>query len=590
MKVLKSIFHWFANHMPTKRRLIQIYCALLYNCNIKGFINGRIYTGNTKYICTPGLNCYSCPGAVAACPLGAMQNAFASSGTRAPFYVLGILGLLGLMLGRTICGFLCPVGLGQDLLYKIKTPKIKKSRYTRALSYVKYVILVVFAVFIPLMYGIFQNAAVPAFCKYICPAGTFGGGIGLLINPANSDYFAMLGPLFTWKFCLLVAIIVFCVFMYRPFCRFICPLGAIYGFFNKIAIIGVKLDNQKCTDCGLCISHCKMDVKHVGDHECINCGECMSVCPVKAISWKGSKLFLKGNAYEEQLITEERPLTPLLAVSAIEAAPAPSDSPVKAEFSTYDETVDTEDVSNKTEINQSEFNQDELVQDEPEQNEPEQNEPVQNEPVQDEKQNNVKPKNKRSFYLQLTAFSLALLVFIGAVLYANVFADSGSVNAVGVNDIAPGFTLKTYGFDENGKYALLDKEVNSLDYSDRVLIVNFWATWCQPCKDELPEFNELQIEHPEIKILAIHSTNITDDVAEYVAEKKSEFTTYKIDFLQDEIISDKSSPYYGQTILQTFGGKDVLPITIIIVKGVVKIVNNGKMDKATLLSVLEPYL
>ena len=88
---------WLINHKPTKRRLIQIYSALLYNCNVRGFATGRIYTGQTKYMCVPGLNCYSCPGAVGACPLGALQNSLAASNTKAPYYVFGILILFGLI-------------------------------------------------------------------------------------------------------------------------------------------------------------------------------------------------------------------------------------------------------------------------------------------------------------------------------------------------------------------------------------------------------------------------------------------------------------------------------------------------------------
>lgn len=290
-----KIGKWFKNHLPTRRRIIQVYAALLYNCNFKGFSSGKIYTGNSKFACVPGLNCYSCPGAVGACPLGSLQNALASSGTRTPAYVIGILALFGLMLGRTICGFLCPMGLGQELLYKIKTPKVKKSKITRVLSYFKYVLLAVLVISIPVMY----QTGVPAFCKYICPSGTLIGGIGLLINSNNADMFAMLGPLFTWKFLLLVVFVVASVFIFRFFCRFICPLGAIYGFFNRIALLGVKLDKKKCTDCGLCSAVCKMDVKKVGDHECINCGACIKVCPTKAISWKGSQLFLKDSAVEQ---------------------------------------------------------------------------------------------------------------------------------------------------------------------------------------------------------------------------------------------------------------------------------------------------
>ncbi|MBQ4580839.1 MAG: redoxin domain-containing protein [Clostridia bacterium] len=284
---------WIKAHLPTQRRLIQLYTALLYNAHVKGFITGNIYTGQSKMWCVPGFNCYSCPGAVGACPLGALQNAVASSGNRAPAYVLGILMLYGLILGRTICGFLCPVGLLQELLHKIPTPKLPKSRVTRILSWLKYVILAVFVIIVPLWYAL-QSYPVPAFCKYICPAGTFEGAVGLLANPANADKFSMLGILFTRKFVILLAIVGACVFIYRAFCRFLCPLGAIYGLFSKVAVIGVKVDIPRCTDCGRCVSHCKMDIRHVGDHECIHCGECIGVCPTKAISFKAGKYTLHG--------------------------------------------------------------------------------------------------------------------------------------------------------------------------------------------------------------------------------------------------------------------------------------------------------
>ena len=302
-KFFGKIKAWFVRHKPTKRRIIQVYAALLYNANIKGFFNGQIYKGNTKKLCVPGLNCYSCPGAVGACPLGSLQNALSASGTRTPAYIFGIIILFGLLLGRTICGFLCPIGLGQELLYKIKTPKLKKSKVTRVLSYLKYVLLVALVVIVPLVF------AVPGFCEYICPAGTFEGGVGLLSNSENEGLLAILGPLFTWKFMLLVLIVVASIFIFRAFCRFLCPLGALYGFFCRIAMLGVKIDKNKCTDCGLCIGVCKMDTKRVGDHECIHCGACISVCPAKAISWKGSNLFVRNNDTDAPVSQEIKPLT-----------------------------------------------------------------------------------------------------------------------------------------------------------------------------------------------------------------------------------------------------------------------------------------
>lgn len=295
MKKEKRPFRqWLRDHKPTKRRIIQLYAALLTNANLKGFGSGQIYQGNIKSLCAPGLNCYSCPAASAACPLGALQNALGSSNARLPYYMVGILLLFAILFGRWICGFLCPFGLIQDLLHKIKTPKVRKSPLTRMLSYLKYVILAVFVIALPLIYAA-RSFPMPAFCKYICPSGTLLGAGGLLSNEHNSSMFSMLGPLFTWKFCLLVIFIVGAVFIYRFFCRFFCPLGAIYGLFNRIAILGIKLEKPKCVDCGLCVGTCEMDIRQVGDHECISCGKCVNVCPTGAITYKGPKILLAPN-------------------------------------------------------------------------------------------------------------------------------------------------------------------------------------------------------------------------------------------------------------------------------------------------------
>lgn len=311
--------------IPTKRKLMQLYFALLFNANFKGFVSGNIYQGSTKQFCAPGINCYSCPGAVGACPLGSFQGSF-SADRSTLFYVGGILLLYSLLFGRMICGWLCPFGLVQELLHKIPTPKVKKSPATRVLSYLKYVILVFFVLIVPILYA-FRNTPLPAFCKYICPAGTLEGGIGLLSNRVNASYFSMLGPLFTWKFMLMVSILVGSVFIFRLFCRFICPLGALYGLFNKLSVFGVKVENDKCTKCGLCLNHCKVDIKQVGDQECISCGECINICPTKAIHWKcfkksGEAVAPKRDAKQKKLKTVARSVSAVLLIGILVGAVA----------------------------------------------------------------------------------------------------------------------------------------------------------------------------------------------------------------------------------------------------------------------------
>lgn len=258
------------------RRYVQLISAVLYNCNVKGFASGKIWKGNSKGMCAPGLNCYSCPGAVISCPLGSLQSALVSSKYKFPYYILGTLLLMGLFLGRFICGFLCPFGLIQELLHKIPTPKLEKSKLTRGLTLIKYVLLVIFAVMIPIFIG------APGFCKYICPAGTLEAGIPLTIMQEKLR--PLIGALFSWKVAMLIVAVSICVFAYRGFCRFLCPLGAIYSFFQPVSFFGVQVDETKCIHCDACIRNCKMDVKKVCDRECIQCGECIQHCPVDAIN------------------------------------------------------------------------------------------------------------------------------------------------------------------------------------------------------------------------------------------------------------------------------------------------------------------
>lgn len=261
-----------------KRRLVQVICAILYNCNITGFAKGIIFRGASKAVCVPGLNCYSCPGAVAACPLGSLQSALVGSKFKIPYYVLGTLILFGVLFGRMICAFLCPFGLIQELLYKIPLPKIKKNKITRILSYGKYVVLGILVLWMPIAFGY------PAFCKYVCPAGTLEAGVPLLIK--NEALRNLADVLFNWKIGVLLFVILMVIVLYRGFCRFLCPLGAIYSFFNKVSVFGVEVEKDLCTGCNACVRHCKMDVKKVGDKECIQCGDCIAICNTNAIKCK----------------------------------------------------------------------------------------------------------------------------------------------------------------------------------------------------------------------------------------------------------------------------------------------------------------
>ena len=265
-----------------KRRIVQWLCALLYNANLPGFIQGRIYRGPLKSVCVPGLNCYSCPGAVGACPLGSLQSSLSGVILHFPFYVLGLLIVFGVLFGRPICGWACPFGFVQELLYKLPTPKIKLSPTAQRFTAFKYVITVLFLVVLPLAFYYLDGIGIPAFCKFICPAGTLEAALPLAA--VNARIRSALGTLFIWKLAILLVTIIASILIYRPFCRFLCPLGAIYSLFNRLSVYGIKVDMDKCIGCDKCLHHCPMQCRKVGDKECINCGACAEVCPTKAIT------------------------------------------------------------------------------------------------------------------------------------------------------------------------------------------------------------------------------------------------------------------------------------------------------------------
>ena len=122
------------------RNKIQGLVALLYNLHIPNFFKGKIYNGSTKKVCLPGLNCYSCPGAAGSCPIGSMQAVMGSKKYRFSYYVFGMMAFFGVMVARLICGFLCPMGLFQDLLNKIPTKKVSTKKL-KPLRLIKYIIL-----------------------------------------------------------------------------------------------------------------------------------------------------------------------------------------------------------------------------------------------------------------------------------------------------------------------------------------------------------------------------------------------------------------------------------------------------------------
>jgi len=274
-----------------KRKIIQIAAAIAQNGYFKGFADGGIFRGKTKSVCVPGLNCYSCPGALGACPLGAIQSLSANRGIGLSFYVYGFILLVGVIAGRFVCGFLCPFGLIQELLHKIPLKKCREYSFFKYLNKLKYIILLVLVIGIPTGFMLIGKVGFPAFCKLICPAGTLEAGIPLVIT--NSRIRGAVGLLFLWKAAVLALILLISIKIFRPFCRFLCPLGALYSLLNRVSIINIRTDKTACNGCNNCTKICPMNAPNADSQECIRCGKCVDSCPSKALKW-GTNLKVKS--------------------------------------------------------------------------------------------------------------------------------------------------------------------------------------------------------------------------------------------------------------------------------------------------------
>ncbi len=268
------------------RPIAQIGFTALSNGNLKGFLTGRIYRGQGKRMCLPGLNCYSCPGALGACPIGSIQAVEGSAALRVSCYVTGLLILFGALLGRFVCGWLCPFGLVEDLVYKIPFfKKVKKLPLEPYLRKLRYVVLVLLVLTLPSI--LIGGVGTPWFCKLLCPSGMLMGGIPLVLT--NAQIAAAVGGLFWWKLSLLVAILLLSLYIWRPFCRYLCPLGAIYGLFNPVAALKLHIDADRCTRCGRCQAACNLDLpvyEKPNGADCVRCGDCIRACPHDAIGIK----------------------------------------------------------------------------------------------------------------------------------------------------------------------------------------------------------------------------------------------------------------------------------------------------------------
>ncbi|MBR0120676.1 MAG: 4Fe-4S binding protein, partial [Clostridia bacterium] len=158
--------------------------------------------------------------------------------------------------------------------------KIKTFRGDRYLRLIKYIVLIVLVIVLPLCVKL-----TPFFFKYLCPSGTLAG---ILLAFSDTRLFDLFGSMFAWKACILGIILLAGIIIYRPFCKYLCPLGAFYSLFNRVSVFKMDVDKNACVGCSACAVTCKMGVNpslNPNALECIRCGECVNVCPCGALKY-----------------------------------------------------------------------------------------------------------------------------------------------------------------------------------------------------------------------------------------------------------------------------------------------------------------
>jgi len=262
------------------RRWTQFLSTVLSNSYTGSIYTNTVSNHTLKGICVPFLNCYSCPSAIFACPIGTLQHFMTIH--MIPYYLIGFLSLVGMTIGRMACGWVCPFGYIQDLMFKISKKHYSIPFY---LKYTKYVMLITFVIVLPYTTG-------KMWFSKLCPAGTLTAGIPWVIwnpvNPANGHHLLSDPPglIFYLSLIILIAFCVWFTVTKRPFCRVFCPMGAFFALFNNFSMIRLEID-KTCDSCSVCQQHCPVDLNvsvDVGSGECIRCLECTRCEHVHLIS------------------------------------------------------------------------------------------------------------------------------------------------------------------------------------------------------------------------------------------------------------------------------------------------------------------
>ncbi len=215
---------------------------------LRGFTQlGFFVASEIAFFCNKGLACSNCLLSFGLCPIGTGQRA-AFIKTFPVYITLFFVIVIGIVFGSLSCGWICPVGFVQDVF---RSSRFREFKIKNSLSIFRYFILAlsILLVVLELRYNFLTRQ-----------------GIGLFQE--TTIFVGM-------------ALLLLSIFIRRPLCRFLCPLGLLYGKLNKISLIRVKLNSNNCTNCKYCSRSCVMQLNpqsEVNGQLCVKCFNCGKVC------------------------------------------------------------------------------------------------------------------------------------------------------------------------------------------------------------------------------------------------------------------------------------------------------------------------
>lgn len=178
--------------------------------------------------------------------------------------------LFTLAFGRIYCGFVCPYGAYQEFLSLITKKKLKiPEKIDKKARYLKYLFLIVLLISALYLQEVVGEEYDPF--KY------------LFRSQGSSITIA-----------LLIALTIASLIIYRPWCKYACPLGAIFAMLSRISWFRIEYNKERCVSCALCDNVCGMQAIKCGEvntYECIRCGDCLKACKRAVLHFVSNKKY-----------------------------------------------------------------------------------------------------------------------------------------------------------------------------------------------------------------------------------------------------------------------------------------------------------